>query len=632
MRILITILFFLVSFTTFSQEPPFTGTNNKKASKYFGVALQAYSALNGSEALMNLKKALAEDPNFVDAILLMADLREQNEQYDEAIELYEKAISIQPAFQIPYYKLAYASVRKGAYQKAVDNLALYKQYNGTQIDANKVERIRLNAEFGAHAVKNPVPYDPKNAGPTVNTMLDEYCPGVTADEHLMVFTRYERNRTEDFYVTYKQPDGSWSPSKNMGPPINTELNEGTVSLSADGQYVFFAACNRQEGEGSCDIYFSALDGDTWKEPRNLGFPVNTRAWESQPTISSDGRTLYFASNRAGGYGEIDIWYSTYSKGRWSPPVNMGPDVNTPGNDESPFIARDDKTLYFSSDGHTGMGMTDLFVVRKDDDGKWGKPENLGYPINTPDEERILVLAANGKDAYISGKRPEGFGGLDIYTFELYEKARPAKTGYVKGYVYDAKTNKKLKAKLELTDLATGKVIIESSSNKLNGEFLFCLQGNKDYALNVSAEGYLFYSDNFALKNQTATDPLILNIPLNPIMPGERVVLKNVFFDVDKFTLRTESRIELDKLVAFMKANPTIRIELGGHTDNTGIKQKNTELSNNRAKAVFEYLVQNGVGADRLSYKGYGDTQPVADNKTEAGKQQNRRTEFKIISK
>jgi outer membrane protein OmpA-like peptidoglycan-associated protein len=628
-----TIFAFVALFFTLiaqAQDQPFTGTNNKKASKLFGEALQAYTQFDGKKAVELLNKCTELDPQFVDAYMLLADIREGNEQFAEAIALYEKVIGLKPEFQIPYYKLAISQLSNGEYAKALENLNQYKTRNGKQIDPNKIERAYITANFGSEAVKNPVPYQPKNMGPGINSPLDEYFPGVTADAKTLIYTRLKSNRTEDFYISTRDANNNWLNSRNMGQPINSEQNEGTISLSSDGQYVFFTGCNWPEGEGSCDLYFSALDGTEWKEPRNLGFPVNTRAWESQPSISFDGKVLYFSSARPGGMGGMDIWMTIYNKGRWSAPQNLGPEINTPGNEESPFIAKDDATLYFTSDYHPGMGGVDIFYTRKGTNGRWEKPTNIGYPINTNKDERCMAIGANGIDAYIASERTEGYGGLDLYEFELHAAARPIKTGYVQGNVFDAKSLKKLKARIELIDLATGKTIIESVSNKVTGAFLFCLQGNKDYALNVSADGYLFYSGNFALKNQTATEPLVLDVPLTPIIVGEKVVLNNVFFEVDKFDLKEESKVELDKLVAFMKANPTIAIELGGHTDNTGIKQKNMDLSTNRAKAVYTYLLNNGIAANRLSYKGYADTQPVADNKTEAGRKLNRRTEFKVI--
>lgn len=630
MRYIIALITFLFVTYTYGQNQPFTGTNNKKASKLFGDALQAFTAYDGKKANDLLIKIIEIDPNFIDAYMLLADLKEGNERYEEAQRIYEKVIGINAEFQLPYYKLAIAQLNDGQYNLALDNLNLYKQRNGNQIDANKVERAFMTAQFGTHAKQNPVPYDPKNMGAGINTPLDEYFPGVSADGKTLIYTRLKSNRTEDFYISNREPNNTWAQSKNMGAPINSELNEGTISISSDGQYVFFTGCNWPEGEGSCDIYFSMLDGMDWKEPRNLGFPVNTRAWESQPSVSFDGKTLYFSSARPGGMGGMDIWQTTYNKGKWSAPQNLGPDVNTVGNEESPFIAKDDATLYFTSDFHPGMGGVDIFYSRKQSNGRWGKPTNMGYPINTNKDERCMAIGANGIDAYIASERSDGFGGLDLYEFELYNYARPIKTGYVQGTVFDSKSLKKLKARVELIDLATGKTIIESQSNKITGEFLVCLQGNKDYALNVSADGYLFYSENFALKNQTATEPLKLNIPLNPIIAGEKVVLNNVFFEVDKFDLKEESKVELNKLVTFLKNNPTLAIELGGHTDNTGIKQKNFDLSTNRAKSVYQYLIASGIEANRLSFKGYADTQPVADNKTEVGRKQNRRTEFKVV--
>ncbi|MFN5025303.1 MAG: OmpA family protein [Bacteroidota bacterium] len=628
----ITFLLTLMAAFAGAQTQPFTGTKNKKAEMLFIQALKSDQFNDTRTSLTNLKKAVEMDSNFIDAWMLMADIKEKNELYDEAIDIYLKVIRLNDKFQIPYYKVGRAALDNGRYKAAVNYLSAYNELKGNQIEQGKVDRALKTATFGLNALEHPVPYNPKNLGAAINTELNEYFPGVTVDEQMLVFTKLHPPYNEDFYVSRKQ-DEKWSEAKNLGEPINTEGNEGSVSLSSDGQYIFYTACQRpQPGDNdqSCNIYFSALDGNTWREPRHLGVPINSSFWESQPSVSFDGKTLYFSSNRPGGFGEHDLWYSTYSKGRWSAPVNLGPEINTPGSEQSPYIAKDDQTLYFISDYHEGMGGMDIFISRKQPDGRWGKPVNIGYPINTHMDEAGLVVSANGEDAYIVSDRPGGFGGLDIYEFKLYEGARPIKTGYVKGIVFDAATLAKLKARIELIDLESSKTIIEASSNRITGEFLFCLQGNRNYALNVSCEGYLFYSENFSLKNQPATEPLLLNVPLNKIMAGEKAVLRNVFFDVDKFALKPESKIELDKLIGLLKANPTMRIEVSGHTDNTGNKLKNTELSNSRAKSVMDYLIANGVDAKRLSFKGYADTQPLADNKTEKGRRQNRRTEFKIL--
>jgi outer membrane protein OmpA-like peptidoglycan-associated protein len=632
MRLSLLSIFTFLSLFAFSQtKPVFTGTTNKKANKLFGEALQLYTYMDYRQSFEALKRAIDADPQFIDAWMLVADIREQNDQYQEAITVYRKVIGINSQFQLPYYKLAKTALIYGEYDTASVYINRYIELNGTQIEKTKVENLRLTAEYGIEAQKHPVPFDPKNLV-NVNTPENEYFPGTSADDQMLIFTRLVGDRQEDFFYSTRENDSTWGKPQNMGPPINTPENEGTITLSPDGQYVFFTGCNRQDGLGSCDIYFSALDGNTWKEPRNLGSPINSRAWESQPTLSFDGKTVYFTSDRPGGFGGMDIWYSQYSKGKWSVPQNMGPTINTAGDEQCPHIAKDDQTLYFNSNGRIGMGGTDLFVVRKQADGRWGKPENLGYPINTFADEICLVLGADGEKAFYVSRRPGGAGGLDLYEFNLYEKARPQKTGYIKGVVYDANNKQKLNAHLELIDLATGKIAVEAYSNKITGAFLLCLQGNKNYALNVSKEGYLFHSENFELKNQSATEPLLLDVPLYPIEAGGKVVLRNIFFDVDQFVLKEESKIELDKLVSFLKANPSLVIEIGGHTDNTGAKQQNISLSQNRAKAVMDYLVSQGIPVARLSAKGYADAQPIADNKTEKGRRQNRRTEFKIVRK
>lgn len=611
-------------------EKPFTGTKNKKAENLFIEAVQLVAQGENRIAFMKLKDCIAKDSNFIDAWMLVADIREQNDQYKEATTIYKKVITINPNFAIPYFKLAKAAVSDGEYELAYDQIQKYKAVGGNQIEAGKVERVEKTAAYGMYAIKNPVPFDPKNLGANINSKLNEYFPGVSADDQTLIYTRLDLGRNEEFYMSKKTTDG-WGASYNMGSPVNTSQNEGTISLSTDGQYIFFTGCNRPEGEGSCDLYFSLLDGDTWKQPQNLGFPINSRAWESQPSVSFDGKTLYFSSSRPGGFGESDIWYSTYNKGKWGPPVNLGNEINTPGSEQSPVIAKDDQTLYFISDYHPGMGGFDIFISRRQPDGRWGKAENIGYPINSFKDEMSIALTADGTVAYLATERSEGMGGLDIYSFELYEKARPKKTAFVKGIVFDARTLQKLKARIELIDIATSKTVIEASSNKLSGEFLFCLPADKNYALNVSAPNYLFYSENFALNEQPLTEPLLLNIPLNPIISGEKAVLRNVFFDVDKFDLKEESKLELNKLIELLRANPNMRIEVSGHTDNTGSKQKNLELSNYRAKSVVNYLIEKGVASNRLSYKGYADNQPIAENKTEKGRKQNRRTEFKILA-
>jgi outer membrane protein OmpA-like peptidoglycan-associated protein len=363
--------------------------------------------------------------------------------------------------------------------------------------------------------------------------------------------------------------------------------------------------------------------------------VNTGLWESQPSFSSDGRTLYFIRGRITGYGiqEQDIYMSKIGDDRrWSEPVKLSSKINTSEEEEFVFIHPDDQTLYFSSDGHVGMGGLDIYMSRRQPDGSWGDPVNLGFPINTHGDERGLLVGPKGDIAYIASDRDGGFGGLDLYSFTLHEAARPQATGFVKGKVSDSNDGRLLAAVYEIVDLESGKTMVKSGTEEQVGTFIASLPSGKDYLLNVSKEGYLFYSDNFSCKDPASIDkPYLLDVKLNPIAVGSKVVLKNVFFPTNSFELNDQSYSELQKVILFLNGNPKVIIELAGHTDNVGDQKSNLILSQNRAKSVYDYLVSKGVPVSRMTYKGYGDTQPVDSNENEQGRSKNRRTEFRITS-
>lgn len=418
----------------------------------------------------------------------------------------------------------------------------------------------------------------------------------------------------------------------MPGAINTPQNEGAQNISQDGEWLVFTGCNRPDGEGSCDLYISYKTPTGWSPAFNLGNKVNTDQWESQPCLSPDKRDLYFASRRQDGYGGSDIYVShLLPSGRWSEPENLGPEINTPGDESTPFIHADNQTLFFASNGLPGYGNEDLFVVRKGADGKWGKPENLGYPINTIEHEGSLFIAADGKTAYYASDRADSKGGLDIYSFELREDIRPSRTLWVKGKVFDSKTSTGLPSSVELIDLASKQTISKVQTDE-TGNYLITLPVGKDYAFNVNRKGYLFYSDNFSLKNKAPDSTYQKDIPLQPIEVQAGIVLRNLFFETNKYDIKPESEVELNKVVQFLQDNPTVKIQLEGHTDNVGSAADNQKLSTARAYAVVNYLIEHGIKGTRLMAKGFGATKPVADNKTEAGRAQNRRTELRIIEK
>jgi outer membrane protein OmpA-like peptidoglycan-associated protein len=488
-------------------------------------------------------------------------------------------------------------------------------------------------------MKNPVPFNPVNLGSSINTNDDEYWPSITADGQTFMFTR-QSSKTEvqspfgqsqeDFYISYYS-DNAWQKAINAGAPLNTAQNEGAQTLSSNGDYMFFTACDRPDGLGSCDIYFSAFINGKWSQPSNLGPPVNTPYWETQPSISADGKTLFFSSSRPGGFGGKDLWFSTLNDNNlWMNPINLGKTINTPGDDMSPFIHFDGKTLYFASDGRVGMGGFDIYVTRMINDSTWTEPQNLGYPINTYNDEMGLIIESNGQKAYFSAIRDKIIG-KDIFSFDLYESARPNPVSYLKGKVQDKVTGKLLNADYELINLSTNKVTIKNTTDDAC-KFLVCLPSGYNYGINVNKPGYLFYSENFALEGEhTVVKPYIKLINMSPIKVGEKMELTNVFYEIDSWELKKESTLELNTLSSLISDNKDITIEIGGHTDSTGSSEYNMILSEKRALSVVNYLISKGISPDRLKYKGYGDTLPVSDNTTVEGRRQNRRTEAKIIA-
>ncbi len=381
----------------------------------------------------------------------------------------------------------------------------------------------------------------------------------------------------------------------------------------------------------CDLYYSMVREDgSWSAPVNLGDVVNTKFSEKHPSISPDGRRLYFTSNRNGGKGNYDIWMSERVGNAWSKPVNLGDSINTPGIEQSPFIHPDQKTLYFASDGWPGLGKGDIFLSRLKDEGTWSRAENLGYPINSFNEEIGFIVNARGTRAFYTTNRREGTD-TDIYSFQIPEQIRPNPVSYIKGRVYDSRTMKGIGAKFQLIDLESGKLVMESGSNEGEGDYFISLPSGEAYAFNVSQQGYLFYSDHFEIrKSYSQLDPFVKDIPLDPIRQGKMIVLNNIFFDSDSHTLKDISLVELEKIIEFLELNSNLKVEISGHTDNTGAPAYNLDLSQKRADEVVKYLVGKGIEAARLRAKGYGDTVPAGDNSTEEGKAKNRRTELKVL--
>lgn len=635
---------FLISCNT-SKAQTYT-SQDRKAIKLFEEAKEYYQKRELNKTKELLIDAIDKDNNFIEAHTLLAYIYMDSGELEKAKEAFRKAISInQNAIPNNLFFLGELELNQGNYEQAslaYNRFLSLERKDPTLVDRSEKGLQKIN--FALESMKNPADFSPKNLGPEVNSEYAEYFPCLTVDQSTLLFTRRLPNPdspqgfNEDFYVSYKK--NKWTTAQNIGKPINTEFNEGAPSLSADGQILFFTACELygnyggdRKGNGSCDIFYAAKNDKNWTTPINLGPAINTNNWETQPSFSADGKTLYFIRGLRNRSGQRtgNIYVSTLNEENyWTPPKLIGGNINTPENEESVFIHPDGKTLFFSSDGHLGMGGLDIFMVKKDSSGKWGNPTNLGYPINTHKNENSLLVSADGTTAFFASDREEGYGELDLYSFDLPQEFAPDKVSYFAGKIYDSKTKKPLAAKFELIDLNNGETVVESFSSQLSGEFFVSLPAGKDYALNASKEGYLFYSENFKLKENDSKDAVKKDVPLQPIEVGEKIILKNIFFETAKYNLKSSSKIELNKLSEFLKSNTTIAIEISGHTDNVGDDSANKALSLNRAKSVYSYLVNEGIPAERLTWVGYGEEQAIADNSTEDGRAKNRRTEFKII--
>lgn len=629
----------LLSFASLSQ-PGAWDTKCKKAIKLVEAGMDASRQVdlqtgqpNFAAAIPYFDKAIEKDPEFTDAYIIKADYAARMGKNQMAIDSYRKAIAINPAISATgyiYYDLAVLEWAQGDYEEALKHGKQYKSYKNANPDLLKeTDWLIVNCEFAVEAIKNPLPFKPKNIGAGVNSADPEYFPTLTVDQKQLLFTRRvtdTRNgyAQEDFFISTDM-DGHWSKGLPMPPNINTFNNEGAPTFAPDGRTLIFVGCidprygygDGRRGYGSCDLFVTEKIGEKWLDPINLPGSVNSKHWETQPSLSSDGKTLYFIRGNvrsSGGRNKRngDIYVAKKgADGRWGMPEKLPNNINTPASESSVLIHPDGKTLYFASNGHIGMGGSDLYMTTLQPDGSWSDPKNLGYPINSSGNENSLLVYSNGEVAIFGSDRAGGLGLLDLYSFEMPESIRPTRTIYMTGLVYDQVTNKKLGADFKLIELETGKEVVVSKSDPENGSFLVTLPINKDYALLVNKEGYNPYSVNFKLTvPENSSEPYNRNVPLVPINNSGGVVeLANVFFDLDSYNLRKESFIELDKFAEFLNQNKDLNIELQGHTDAQGDDKRNMELSANRAKAVLDYLVKKGVDSNRLTSKGYGETQP-----------------------
>jgi outer membrane protein OmpA-like peptidoglycan-associated protein len=609
---------------------------NKKSQATYFQAIENLRAGQWETGRNLLYQTLKQEPNFVEAWLSLMGAYGEKKRYDSAILSYRQAWKMDSIFSADWmlsYTINLAGT--GDFAEANSWIDKYLQKVSPESRSGKAAAYRKKTyEFAlAFAEKNSAHnyvFNPVNLGDSVNSTRSEYYPSFTIDDSLLVFTRRMQGFREDFFSSKLLPDGKYMAAKPLSGELNVQESKGGINMAPDGDLMFFAGNFPTGGFGDFDIYLCQATPQGWSVPYNLGSNINTEFWESSPSVSPDKQTLFFSSNRPGGYGGKDIYMSKRNaNGKWGAAVNMGPVINTSADDLAPFIHADNQTLYFTSGGHPGYGGSDLYLTRLGPGGEWSVPENLGYPINTIDDDGSLIVAANGTTAYFASYRSDTRGGLDLYRFDLPEYARARKTQWVRGRVFDKVTNKGLPSAIEVMDTESGTLLNKLITDE-TGNYLVTLPIGKNYAFTVSRKGYLFYSDRFYMQKENADSSFTKDIPLEPIIVNASLELKNIEFETGSARLEKSSFVELNKLADLLNENEGLKVEIGGHTDNVGNAVENQKLSQNRAKSVVDYLVEKGIDIKRLIAKGYGSVKPIADNSTETGRAKNRRTEMKVI--
>lgn len=655
-----------VSFSQIDKESFCHEIDNKNIIKEYDKAIGLLISRKYEESEKILNKILKEEEDFTEAIAALAEI--QYIRYENALDgkkkdfylqnyalLLEKIVIICPEFENYqlFFIIGKILYRDKKYEKSQKYLSTFI----TKITDGKFyeEAVVMieNMQTYNNIISKKVPYSPELII-NVSSENDEYLPFISPDGSLLFFTRaYMKKDISSSYLTKYVEEFSISHSKNdsgidfgqisaMPSPFNAGRNQGAATININNSILYMTICEFVSRDyNNCDIYQSTKTSNGWAALKNLGANVNgTFTWESQPSISADGKTLYFASIRSENIGfdpnnpTSDIYYSTLnSDGTWSKAKNLGPTINTAGNEKSPFIHSDSQTLYFSSDGHIGVGGYDIFFSKYRDED-WAIPQNIGFPINTENDDIGFVVNTSGTKAYFASNKLKGIGGWDIYSIDIYEEIKPEKVVLIKGEIFDEHGYGLSEAQIDFINVENNQ-ISEGVINKNSGQYAVAIKPEKkeeEYLVVVKKKDYSFTSTLVDISENNTQETIQINFDVKPIEEGISVKLNDIYFATASYQIDKKSNIVLNNFIIFLNENPKVKIEIGGHTDNIGALQTNILLSQNRAKSVYDYLLKNGISKDRLQYKGFGPNNPVATNETEEGRAKNRRTEFFILEK
>ncbi len=638
-HLLVFFLSFMLSVVSFAQQQRLSTTSKKAESLYLKADNYARTR-DFNKALELLAEAIEKDPQFAEAYLKASNLNKMMGNKGLASQQLEQGLKLMPynpGFANYYFELAEQTFQKGDYEGAKSNYEAFLKAKSK--NSRAIERANQQLSVIAYALEamaNPVEFNSVVLPRSINKFGLQYFPSTTADQRSLIFTARQGSlpdHDENIYISQRKGE-EWQSPVSISDAINTPANEGAATISGDGKTLVFTSCSRPDSFGDCDLYISYKTGNDWSQPRNMGTSVNSKSWDSQPSLSADGRTLYFSSQRGGGIGREDIWVTTLkADGTWEKPQNMGATVNSKGRDLAPFIHGGGATLYFASDGHLGLGGLDVFMTEIGTNKKWEQPKNLGYPLNTHADESSLYITPDNQSGFYSRSMNTDAGA---FTVQLYSLDVPAawqskvKSTYAQGHVFNAETKKPLGATVQLYDVNTDSLVQQVNSDKITGEYTVVLTEGKQYALYVSAPKFMVNSLSFDYTSKQNLTPVALDVYLDPVQSGSVVVLSNLFFPTAKYNLERKSKTELDKLISFLQQNKEVKIEITGHTDDVGSNAANQVLSEKRAKSVVDYLIKNGVPAQRIQHKGHGETKPVKANSSEENRQANRRIEMRVL--
>ena len=647
-------LLLLFQFTQAQDDKtPCKAIDNAKAKKLYekGTDKKKFEFKERQEFL---KQAIDEEPEYAEAYNALGNCavtiaKGDGSSFAPAQKYFLKAVELCPDVNAyAYYYLGLIAYGSEKYEDAIKYMQHFLKYDEStkkDEDYNKANSILKSSKFFAEVFKNPVPFEPKPVK-GICTYEDEFLAMMSPDNEQIYFTkRYMKkgkneltpHQVEEFEFAPKKDD-SYEPIKALEPPFNVGDNYGGCTFTIDNKHMYITMCKPDKhGVMNCDIFSSDLVEGVWSELKNLGPNVNTEdGWESQPTLSSDGNTLYFASARADSKG-MDIYKSEKdNKGEWKPAQNLGTPINTDENEKSPFIHSDSQTLYFSSDGQPGLGGFDIFFTKLDEVSNiWKAPKNLGYPINTDKDELGFFVSTDGHIGYFNSNqlKGKGAGGYDIFYFDLYKEAQPEKILFVRGELKDMDNGSLANARIEIKNLDTKKVTT-IPIDTITGEYaaVVTLKKSENVLLTIKKNNYAFSSHLIQSNDSSIGKPIKVNLEIEPVKVGNSYNINNINYKTNSADLTADSKIIVEEFANYLKDNTSIKIEIRGHTDNAGNAASNLALSTDRAFTVYDILQQNGIAKDRLLYKGFGDTKPVASNATENGKAQNRRTEFVVLSK